>query len=67
MTSVVEISYIRPSTRFAIYDATINISYSHPQSMEMKSVLEMDPYEEQFTRSIDPEVPFPGWSLCSTA
>nr|PNR27411.1 hypothetical protein PHYPA_029563 [Physcomitrium patens] len=31
----------------------------YDDSMEMKSVLEMDPYEEQFTRSIDPEVPFP--------
>lgn len=33
-------------------------------SMEMKNVLEMDPYEEQFNRSTDPEVPFPemDWS-----
>ncbi|KAG0616597.1 hypothetical protein M758_5G127100 [Ceratodon purpureus] len=33
-------------------------------SMEMKNVLEMDPYEDQFIRSNDPEVPFPemDWS-----
>jgi len=28
--------------------------------MEMRDVLEMDPYENQFTQGADPEVPFPG-------
>lgn len=39
---------------------TNDIFNSYSQSMEMRNVLEMDPYEEQFNRSTDPEVPFPG-------
>lgn len=39
--------------------------YDH--SMEMRDVLEMDPYEDQFIRDADPEVPFPemDWGMPS--
>jgi len=43
-----------------------NFGHLHSQSMEMRNVLEMDPYEDQFSRGADPEVPFPGMDFSLT-
>jgi hypothetical protein len=57
------ISQFHLSSFYVTTGTTSDISNPFLQSMEMKNVLEMDPYEEQFNRSTDPEVPFPGISF----
>lgn len=59
--------YFWPSAFFIISGAMNDACDQHSQSMEMRNVLEMDPYEDQFTRGNDPDVPFPGMNFFLTA